>query len=660
MSVSAEQERLDSCVREPIRRPGSIQSHGMMLAVDRANWTIVQASENTDALVGCVTEELLGTSLAELIGHDAVGRLSAVLRGELTAANPTPVVLNAAPFDVIVHDAAGVAVVEFEPALPPRQFSSVSAVYAAMTRLGTLSTRDQLWETAARELQLLSGFDRVMVYHFHPDGHGQVVAERRSDESMESYLGLHYPASDIPAQARELYLTKISRTIASTAETPVPLLPAENPVTGTPLDLSGAELRSVSPHHLQFMRNMGQGATLSFSLIVGGELVGMITCAHRTPRHLPYALRQALEAYAGQLSLLLGTTSKIKHLVNVTEVLALRKKLVEQLSSSVDPVQAILRGQVTIFDLVPANAAAVKHAGRISVEGDGLNRTRVELLDQRLLAAGIHLPFASEALSVKHPALAEILPGVAGLLIVPFGAAGDYLAWFRSEMTESIEWLGDQSESNRDSTLSPRNSFSAWAGSVSGVAEPWGTLAEAAVEFGRDLTRTFRRKAESKLARFALHDALTGLPNRRLLMDRLEHALVGHARGGEIALLFVDIDSFKGFNDSLGHDGGDAVLAQIAERLLSSARTADTVARLGGDEFVVLCENTELEDARCIAERLLASLRQPLTIDGQEVAVTASIGVATAQPGDTAADLIRRADLSMYTAKRDGKNRTAA
>lgn len=653
----AERARLETCVREPIRIPGSTQPYGVVLTADPATWTIVQASENTADIVGRSAPELLGTPLAELLGRDTVDRLAAVLRGDLGAANPVPLVLDMSTFDVLVHTVDGVAVVELEPAQPAADFTAPAAVYAALASLSVLSSREQLWETTARELHRLTGFDRVMVYHFHPDGHGQVVAEQRSDDTMEAYLGLHYPASDIPAQARALYLTKVSRTIASTLATACRLLPAENPVTGHPLDLSGAELRSVSPHHLDFMRNMGQAATVSFSLIVGGELVGMITCAHRTPRRLPYPLRRALEVFAGQAAVRLDSMAQISALERATEVLAVRKRLVEQVSASSDLPPALLSESVSLFDLVPARTVALRHDGHLTLAGDPLDRSQVEQFVQRMFADGGRLPFVSEALASEHPALAQILPDVAGVLMVPFGSDGDFLAWFRPEITETIEWLGDQSESNRDSTLSPRNSFHAWSRSVSGISEPWGPLTAEAGDFGVDLDSTLHRMKDANLARFALHDPLTGLPNRRLLLDRVDHALAGHTRGNDTALLFVDIDSFKLFNDSLGHAGGDMVLAQIAERLLASARPADTVSRLGGDEFVVICENTDLAAARVIAERLLAALRLPLSYDGDEVSVTASIGIAVARAGDTAAGLIRRADASMYRAKRDGKDR---
>ena len=645
-----------TCVREPIRRPGSIQSHGVLFSAERSSWTILQASENCAGVLGRPAEELVGTPLAELIGDAAVERLSAVLAGARGAANPVTVRCDAGHFDAIVHAVDGVAVVELEPTLPSDDFTSIPEVYAAMNRLGRPSTREQLWTEAARELHRLTGFDRVMIYHFHPDDHGQVVAEERFDESMEPYLGLHYPASDIPSQARELYLTKLSRTIALTGVSPVPMVPAECPATGEPLDLTCAELRSVSLHHSQFMRNMGQAATLSFSLIVDDELVGMITCAHRTPRRLPYSLRQALEVLAGQVAILLGSLSQIARLQRANSLLTVRKALVEQFSSTGDPVRTLLEGSATMFDIVSAPSAAIQHDGHITVAGDGPDRVQVERFTHQLLADAHPLPFVTSSLPADYPELATILPAVAGALVVPVGESGDFLAWFRPEVTEAIQWLGNLSESNRDSTFSPRNSFSAWSGSMSGIAEPWGTGESAAIELGRDLESALQRRVESTLARSALYDELTGLPNRRLLMDRLEHSLAGHGRRGDMALLFIDIDSFKWFNDSLGHDGGDAVLVQVADSLRRSARAADTVARIGGDEFVVLCEDTDEREAHGVADRMLAALRQERTINDHVVSITASIGVAGARRGDAAADVIQRADAAMYRAKNGGKN----
>jgi two-component system, chemotaxis family, sensor kinase Cph1 len=657
-SIPAERERLENCVQEPIRRPGLVQPHGVLLTVREETWTIAQASGNSAVVLGRDVEDLLGRPLPDVLGEKAVDRIRAVLTGRDGAANPVPAECRRHRFDAIVHKADGVVVVELEPELPEEGFSTPPMVYAAVNRLAAPSSREQLWADAAREFAALTAFDRVMIYHFHPDGHGQIVAEVRADDTMEPYLGLHYPASDIPAQARELYLAKLSRTIASTEDISYPLLPAESPATGAPLDLSLAELRSVSPHHLRFMRNMGQVSTVSFSLIFNGDLIGMITCAHRTRRRLPYTLRRGLEVLSNQVALQLSAMSEIARLTRGAELLAVRTRLVDQFTSDDDTVQSLLGGPVTMLDLVPAGGAAYSINGRYSAVGAAPDGASMERLIERLRDSAM-LPFVSESLPSEHPELARIVPSVAGAVIVPFGGQGDYLAWFRPEITATIRWLGDQSESNRDSPLSPRNSFSSWSQSVSGRAEPWRGLDAAAIELGRDLDSALMRQAEVALAHLGMHDALTGLPNRRLFTERLQRALLSHTPLGGVAVVFVDIDSFKAINDSLGHAGGDAVLLQVAERISSATRATDTLARFGGDEFVLLIENTGPDGARKAADRVLAALHGPLRVGDQELDVTASIGVATASHDDTPSTLIRRADASMYRAKRAGKDRVS-
>ncbi|MFD3443560.1 diguanylate cyclase domain-containing protein [Microbacteriaceae bacterium 4G12] len=656
--TAAERIRLENCSREPIRRPGLVQPHGVLLTVLLDTWAVAQVSVSCAAVLGQQPDELIGRPLTDVVGGETVDALSAALTGRNGAANPVPVEVGGRRFDGIVHFADGVVVLELEPELPAEEFATPSMVYAAVNRLATLRSREELWADAAHELAMLTGFDRVMIYHFHPDAHGQVVAEVRADDSMEPYLGLHYPASDIPAQARELYLAKLSRTIFSTEDAPEPLVPEQSPATGEPLDLSSAELRSVSPHHLQFMRNMGQASTLSFSLIFNGELIGMITCAHRTPRRLPYTLRRGLEVFSNQVALQLSAMSEIARLTRDAELSALRTHLVGQFTSDDDTVQSLLHGEVTLLDLVPAAGAALSSNGILSTVGSAPELPRIDLLLEHLRSSD-RLPFASESLPQEHPDLVPIVPSVAGAVVVPFGGQGDYLAWFRPEITETTRWLGDQSESNRDSILSPRNSFSSWSASVSGRAEPWRGLEVAAIELGRDLDSALMRQAESALAHLGMHDALTGLPNRRLFTERLQRALSGDPRGGHVAVIFIDIDSFKAINDSQGHGGGDTVLQQIAERISSATRASDTLARLGGDEFVVLCENTGPDGARKTAERVLEALLNPLDIAGRPLKVTASIGVATATHADTPDSLLGRADSAMYRAKRSGKDRVS-
>ncbi|MDQ4138039.1 MAG: GAF domain-containing protein, partial [Actinomycetota bacterium] len=367
--LAGERERLEACSREPIRTPGSIQPHGAFLTVEPDGSEILQASSSCAEVLGVPAEDLLGRPLTHILSPDAYRRFEALRDGDRAAANPLTVEVGGRSFDVIVHPVDGAVAVEFEPVPPLGSDPSTAAIYAAIQRLSEASDLERLRAETARELRALTGFDRVMVYEFHPDGHGEVVAEERAD-GMEPYIGLHFPASDIPAQARQLYLGKLSRVIASTESGTSELLPELNPRSGQPLDLGLAELRSVSRHHLQFMRNMGQGATFSLSLIVAGELVGMVTCAHRTPKRIGYATRQGYEILAGQLSLQLGAMAEIARLGRRDATRSIRARLIDHVSRTDDILEALTHGPVTLLDVVAAGGATVCIGGRCASVGD--------------------------------------------------------------------------------------------------------------------------------------------------------------------------------------------------------------------------------------------------------------------------------------------------
>ena len=426
------------------------------------------------------------------------------------------------------------------------------------------------------------------------------------------------------------------------------------------LDLSAAELRSVSPHHLQFMRNMGQEATVSFSMITDGVLTGMITCAHRTVRRLPFIQRRGIEVIANQLALQLNALEQVARLGRQVQLRKTRAELVEHIARIDDIAGTLVRGPVTVRDLIPCDGAAVRVNGRTRVVGDTPPTAELEALHAHLDVSPVRETLATDALGIEYPALSARAPSVTGVLMVPLGGTGDYLAFFRHEVTRSVDWLGDQTSANRRTPLSPRTSFSSWTDSVSGTAPAWGDLVDEASDLARDLESALLRRVESELAHLALHDPLTGLANRRGMLDRLEAALRDDAGGAGLTLLFIDLDGFKSVNDTFGHDVGDVLIATVGERILSVTRAGDTVARLGGDEFVVVCGETAADDARHVATRILEAIGEPALIEGSMVRVTASVGIAVTDRPVEASELLRLADEAMYRAKDAGKNRLSA
>jgi diguanylate cyclase (GGDEF)-like protein len=650
-----ELQRLVECVQEPIRFPGAVQRHGALIVADARSRVITHVSDNTQRLFDADPHALLGRPLGDLFDTETLDAMAEVVDDAGHLGNPVPATLAGRPFDLIAHLRGDRLLLELEPH-EPTPLAMTQRTRNAMRRFVGAGSVEELWRQAADELRAITGFDRVMVYHFHPDDHGEIVADARA-EDMEPYEGLHYPASDIPAQARALYVTKLSRMIADGDAEPAGLLADARQPDAASLDLSDTELRAVSPHHRRFMRNMGQTSTFSLSLVLNGRLIGMITCAHRTERHLPYNIRDGLEILANQVALQLESMRAIERLAERNEVREIRSALVSQLAASDDLVDALMHRHLTVLDLIRADGAAVRLNGRLDTLGRTPDAASLEVLERYLRRDEADSDLVSECLEVEHPDLVDALPGVAGLLVKRVGAEGDYLAWFRSEVRQTVKWLGDMSPGTRETPLSPRNSFSEWSEEVSGTSEAWGSGPLEARDLANDVQATMLQRMQSQLAAVALHDPLTGLPNRRLFTERLRQVL-GRGRR-DVAVVFIDVDRFKAINDEFGHSAGDDALRHVAAAVGMTARAVDTVARLGGDEFVVLAEGAERDDAVALAERILVAIEaEPAGSPGWRV--SASIGVAVAAPGEAdPSHLLSAADTAMYRAKDAGRGRVS-
>jgi two-component system, chemotaxis family, sensor kinase Cph1 len=672
--LAEEERRLQECSKEPIHLPGSIQPHGALLAVDPDDLQILQASENCAMVIGSGLSMLAGSNLGVVIDAETEAFVRARLRASALSA-PTSIAaqVNSRPFDVIVHRIGEVGLVEFEPTTAPENGREyVTGLHTVIAKLSRAADIGELRRMVAAEIRELTGFDQVMMYHFHPDGHGEVVADDHA-AGMTSYLGSHFPASDIPVQARRIYLHKGSGLIASSEYEPTALVPVNNPRSGRPLDLSMAELRSVSPIHLQFMRNMGQGASFTLSLVHGEELLGLITCAHRAPRRLPVVLRRTCEVLAKTTVLQMDAMTRTGNLTHRVEAHDIRASLVDQIQSGPDVPTALTGRAVTVLDLIAADGATVHMNHQVAGVGDPPDETRLAAL----LAALAHddgriAPLLTESLTLDRPDLARLVPSVAGLFVLPVGNTGDCLVWCRREIVKTLDWLGAKSPDNRHTPLSPRNSFDLWRQTVTGRCLAWDEMEIAeASELGRDIDQFLLHEAEAQLARLATQDALTGLPNQRLLVDLINSALGRAPRHGhEVAILFCDLDDFKRINDTAGHAAGDAVLIEVSRRITSLLRAGDSVARVGGDEFVVLLEDvkgisTGLKPsdphraALTVAERIKAELIRPIHHDGHDHTISVSIGITFAAPGCQTEQLLREADIAMYRAKQTGKNRVA-
>jgi light-regulated signal transduction histidine kinase (bacteriophytochrome) len=492
---------LSNCEREPIHVPGSVQPRGVLLTVTEPDQVVEQASQNLADLIGVPWSDALGRPLAEVVGRPAAEAIarSASAFGDLRERNPVELTLDVdggpVPVDAILHrallrgpgdvpgrdlPASTALVVELEPARGPRPFSfpnTYQAVRGTVGELNRASSLQELYDITARAVRSLTGFDRVMVYRYDADYNGEVVAEAKA-ELLNSFLGLHYPASDIPAQARALYEKNWIRLISDVDYAPAPIEPRSHPATGQPLDLTYSTLRSVSPIHLEYLRNMGVRASMSISLLRDDRLWGLIACHHYEGPHAPpVATRSAAEFLGSTLSLRLVDRASEEE---TRRALQVRSTLAWLTAATLDedrPLTDTLLGAPSLLDLLPADGVSVCLQGTVGSLGaplpDGLAAAVAAWAAER----GDDV-VATDALSAEAPGLGAPVEVACGVLVLPL-PEGQHVFWHRGETVQQIDWGGDPhnkaiAELEGDEVrLSPRKSFDRWRETVRGRSAAW-------------------------------------------------------------------------------------------------------------------------------------------------------------------------------------------
>ncbi|WP_460120006.1 ATP-binding protein [Pseudomonas sp. H3_G09] len=512
------EELLANCADEPIRFPGAIQPHGLLLTLTEPALQIIQVSANVETLLARAPESLIGQPLHSLIGAEHAAQvLEALQQATFSEAEPLRFELNGTAFEGLLHRHQGVLILELEihvKNFQPRNVAGVNTHLGRMLqRLQAATTLQALYDISVKEIQAMTGYDRVLIYRFEEEGHGQVIAEA-SDPSMEVFNGLFFPASDIPEQARELYRTNWLRIIPNADYQPVPLVPKLRPDTQTPLDLSFATLRSVSPIHCQYMKNMGVLSSMSISLLKGDKLWGLISCGNRQPLHVPHELRMACQTIGQVLSLQ----------ISAMESLELTRQREEKVEALARLNQAMVDSPQNVFDGLaqqPATLMALVNAGGIAIiEDKQLHRygncpepEDIRALHKWLQARGEPV-FASHHLSSVYPPAAQYQSVASGVLALSLPKPVDNgVLWFRPEVKENINWSGDPRKpldlENSDAglRLRPRTSFEIWKVEMAGISTKWShgdrfaanDLRRSALE--NDLARQVRREQEAVQAR---------------------------------------------------------------------------------------------------------------------------------------------------------------
>lgn len=505
---------LDNCAREPIHIPGSIQPRGVLAVVREPGFEVRQVSANVGQLLGRPADAVLGRNLSALLGPEQAARVeqTASAFGNLAQRNPVECVIDVAgedkAFDIILHrDPGGVLLVEIEVAYGERPFSfpnTYQAVRSSVEDLNGAATLTELYDMAARAVRDLTGFDRVMVYRYDAHYNGEVVAESKRDD-LNSFFGLHYPASDIPAQARALYEKNWIRLISDVDYTPVPIVPTIDPSKGAPLDLTFATLRSVSPIHIEYLQNMGVHASMSISLLRHGRLWGLIACHHYAGPHLPpFGTRAAAEFLGSTLSLRLVDRFEGDLLQKRLAAQAMLAKLTAAAADDGQPLAASLLGAPDLIDLVPADGVVVDIQGDRRTHGSVPPPEVVSAVAAWARGADDEIA-SSECLSDELPELGLDSQLAAGAMALNL-PDGQSAIWFRREVLRSVDWGGDPHNkaiaTNEGSgvRLSPRKSFDRWREVVHQRSEPWTvTERESAEALRRYLVEALYRRTRGAL-----------------------------------------------------------------------------------------------------------------------------------------------------------------
>ncbi len=496
---------LEDCSEDDVYAPGSIQPYGLVLVLQEPSLTILQVSQNVERFFQVSATALLGQPLQQLFSHAQVKQIATLLAQDnlefwnpfelkarpkvphsqaLQPVSPLPQSpMRPQTFRSTLHRTAGVLILELEVECPVDKIHSAQFYYrlqSAILSLRGTSSVAELAHTLAHKVKAITGFDRVMVYRFESDEHGIVIAEEK-EPHLESYLGLHYPATDVPAPARRLFLRNWVRQIPDVQYTPVPLVPATHPLTQTALDLSDCVLRGVHPAHVEYLQNMGVVGSLTISLIDDKRLWGLIACHHYSPKLVDYETRKTCE-FLGQFASIELVHQQERELTRYREqVRAIQARLQQAFLREPNFIhQALTHNATQLLDLVHAEGVAIVLDQQISLIGQTPPLANVQALLSWISTQPQREVYLSNCLTRQYPASRVFKDVASGILAISIllNHKSYHLIWFRPEQIQTVHWAGDPRTTVEVAPggalhLTPRKSFELWQETVQEMALPW-------------------------------------------------------------------------------------------------------------------------------------------------------------------------------------------
>lgn len=469
------------CGSLPIHLTNLIQPYGVLLVIDKDNLNIIQASENTSAVFSRPVTEVVGQSLESFIGNDAIETLRAKLGDEFSNKIPSVWQINGVGHVVLVHSTPKYILVEIDASPhegdPQDEFIKVyQELKYVMTAIEGAANLEIACKVAASELKRISGFDKVMIYKFDEEWNGYVIAESGQPD-MESYFQFTFPASDIPKQARQLYLKNPYRFIPDRNYSPVKLYPVVNPITNSFIDLSDCNLRSVPAVHVEYLGNMGVTASMSTRILYCDELWGLIACHHKTAKHMSYEMCSVFEILSAIISIKITSLQNQEHASRQNFISATWTRIVESVYRSEDLYGNLLAPDGAM-KLLNATGIVLAKGNKFRCAGISPDETALDELLLWLHTRELRRVWATDSLRAEYEYAKDFNGEASGMLVIPINFTKDhYLILFRPEKIRIINWGGNpddriQFEQN-EKNYHPRNSFKQWQQKVKGISLPW-------------------------------------------------------------------------------------------------------------------------------------------------------------------------------------------
>ncbi|WP_433973048.1 ATP-binding protein [Tunturiibacter lichenicola] len=511
---------IENCEDEPIRIPGSIQRHGFFLLLDESNESVVAASENAEEFLQVPLKLILGARLETVLEREVLAVIRALnpttdTAGQISYLGSFPLRIELC--SVVTYLEGGQRVIEFERLDRLVSSELMNAVVTNFVgKLGNLKSEMALCRAITSQIKDLTGFNRVLLYQFDEEGHGIVLTEE-NDGVLPSYLDLRFPASDIPKQARELYISNTIRIIPNASYVPSPL----RGIAGQEMrsfNLSSSILRSVSPIHLEYMRNMGTMSSMSISILFEGRLWGLISCHHAEPRSVSYVIRSACDLLTKMVSTQLLAFRSAHQLESAMHFHAVQRSLLTQMAAENNHIAALVSHIGELSQVTNAQGTALIIEGECLLAGLTPAEADVRRLTRWMDAHADLDIFQTNNLTAEFDWAEGIRSIASGWLVVRISdVRQSYLMWFRPEVVSTVKWAG-QPVKVRDQHrgLHPRDSFQSWQGLVHGKSVPWTEMeVESAQDFRTAVITISLKRAEEaiELSEARFKELTQSLPN---------------------------------------------------------------------------------------------------------------------------------------------------